>query len=63
MRSRIMGLVAVLACWSTLAWAGVPNTLHYSGKLDTKPGAFTGSVDMKNYDGGGAHCAFAVWVR
>ena len=23
----------------------------------------TGQVDMKNYDGGGAHCAFAVWVR
>ncbi len=43
---------AVLYVWLALlivtasAWASVPKTLHYSGKLDTSNSAFTGTIDI-----------------
>ena len=43
--SRV-GLVVFALFISTTTWAGVPQTLHYSGKLDTAGAAFTGTVDV-----------------
>jgi hypothetical protein len=45
---------------STAAWATVPQTLHFSGKLDTAGGAFTGSIEVTFalYDGPDAVSSF-----
>jgi hypothetical protein len=55
-----VGLVAVLVCWTAVAWAAVPQTLHYSGKLDTAGGAFTGTIEVTFdlYAGAGAKSSF-----
>ncbi len=45
-RINTIGLVCVALFISTTAGAAIPETLHYSGKLNTGNGAFTGTVDV-----------------
>ena len=51
-RTCMIALVFLALFISTAALAAVPQTLHYSGKLDAGGGAFTGTVDV----------AFALYV-
>jgi len=45
-RENTIGLVYLALFISTAAGAAIPQTLHYSGKLDTGGGSFTGTVDV-----------------
>ena len=45
-RTSMIGLVVFALFISTAALAAVPQTLHYSGKLNTAGGAFTGTIEV-----------------
>jgi len=54
MKRTVLASWALCACLLTsTAFSAVPERLHYSGKLDTANGAFTGTIDMAFalYDG------------
>jgi len=59
-RTRFTAFLLFTLFISTAAWAAVPQTLHYSGKMDTAGGAFTGSIDVTFalYDGADAVTSF-----
>ena len=46
-RTSRIALVFLALFISSAAWAAIPQTLHYSGKLDTGEGAFTGTIDVR----------------
>ncbi len=46
-RTSRIGLVFFTIFISSAAWAAIPQTLHYSGKLDTGEGVFTGTIDVR----------------
>jgi hypothetical protein len=45
-RTSIFWLALFALFISTTAWAVVPQALHYSGKLDTAGGVFTGTIEV-----------------
>jgi hypothetical protein len=45
-RTSIFWLALFALFISTTAWAAVPQALHYSGKLDTAGGVFTGTIEV-----------------
>jgi hypothetical protein len=45
-RAKLIGLVCSALFISTAAWAAVPQTLHFSGQLDTGGTPLTGDVDV-----------------
>ena len=46
-RTPFMTILWLSIFISAGAWAAVPQALHYSGKLDTAGGSFTGTVDVQ----------------
>ncbi len=55
-----VGVCVLVTLWALPVWADVPQTLHYSGKLDTAGGAFTGTIEVtfSLYNGAGAKSSF-----
>ncbi len=60
-RTRLIALVFLALFISTAAWAAVPQTLHYSGKLDTAGGSFNGTADVTFALYADANAATSFW--
>jgi hypothetical protein len=59
-RTNRIGLVVFALFMGTAAQAAIPQTLHYSGRLNTAGGAFTGTIEVAFalYAGQGAKSSF-----